>query len=158
NGVTGANDTLQSFVLNPSGADQQIELQLSYDPANQNNVSASFTLLGAGGIVDSTQTFTATGRIFDTQTFTQAQYFALAPAASDSVLQGTYGSFDLTQTGSLTYALANSQPNVQALTQGQSVTDTATVQATDNSGNTATMTDAVNINGASPQLSVNISG
>jgi VCBS repeat-containing protein len=160
NGVTGANTTLQSMTLSPSQSDDQIELQLAYNPANGNstNVTASFELLESNGTVDSTQTFTDTGSIFDTVDWTQPQFFAQAPAESDSVVQGTYGTLDITQAGALTYTLNNSQANVEALTQGQSLTDSATVQATDNHGNTATTPVSVTIDGASPTVSVTIAG
>ena len=156
-GQISSNRVLQSITLNPSPGDDQIELQLTNDPSNNGRVVASFELL-SGGVVDTTQTFTLTGSIFDSTDWTQAQFFADAPAELDFVLQGTYGTFDLTQAGSLTYALHNGQANVEALTQSQSGTDTATVQAIDSDGNSTTTSADVTVDGASPLVSVTIDG
>jgi VCBS repeat-containing protein len=157
NGSISSNRILQGITLNPAPGDNQIELQLTNDPSNNGNIIASFELL-ANGVVDTTQTFTLTGSIFDSTNWTQAQFFADAPEESDSVLQGTYGTFDLTQAGSLTYALNNSQANVATLTQGETVTDSATVKATDSDGNSATTPAVVTVDGASPLVSVTING
>src|SRR5206468_400462 len=129
--------------LNPAQGDDQIQLQLAH-AANNNNVTASFVLLHQG-VVDTTTSFTSTGTIFlsASDTFTRGQFFAAAPAVSDTTLQGTYGTIDITQAGTWQYTLANNQTNVQALAQGQSVTDTFNVQAIDSQG--ASVTNPVTV-------------
>src|SRR5205823_1380867 len=116
-----------------SGADATGVVQAT----NAGVVQASFTLLH-GGTVDTTTNFSLTGFIFDTVSYTRPFFFASAPKFSDSVLQGNDGTLDVTQAGAWQYTLANSQSNVQALAQGQSVTDTFNVQAYDSVGSSAT--------------------
>jgi T1SS-143 domain-containing protein len=53
---------------------------------------------------------------------------------------GTYGSFSVTSTGAWTYNLTNASPAVQALAQGQIVTDTFTVTTIDGSSQLVTIT------------------
>jgi VCBS repeat-containing protein len=142
----GTRTVLQQFNLNP-GTHDQILLTLTHDVINPGAVHASFQL-SQGGVLDETVTnFTSTGTIFDGENWTRAQFFAEAPAESDSVLQGTYGQLDITQAGAWTYQLANGQANVQALAAGQTAQDTFLVQVADGSGATDTKTITVNITG-----------
>jgi VCBS repeat-containing protein len=163
NSVIGANTTLQAIQLAPGQNDDQIELQLSNNGSvNNGQVSASFTLLNHG-VIDSTTSFTATGQIFlgengQAENWTQAGFLAFAPHLSDSVLQGTYGTLDVTQTGAWTYALANSQANVQALASNDTRSDGFTVQAADNQGASATTPVSISVYGVNPTLSVEITG
>jgi VCBS repeat-containing protein len=66
------------------------------------------------------------------------------PFVEQSNSAGTYGTFSIDSTGTWTYTLTNAAANVQALAQGQSVTETFIV-ATDD-GTTASIT--VTVNGA----------
>jgi VCBS repeat-containing protein/autotransporter passenger strand-loop-strand repeat protein len=162
--VTGAGDTLQSFAINPGSA-TQIELQLSNNGAvNNGQVSASFSLLSAG-VVQSTTDFTATGQIFlppdgstTPEDWTRPGFFAFAPAQSDVLLSGTYGTLDVTQTGAWTYGLANSMTAVQQLTAGQTLSDNFTVTATDNGApqRSASVPINITIEGENPTLGVEI--
>ncbi|WP_244298264.1 VCBS domain-containing protein [Aliivibrio finisterrensis] len=61
---------------------------------------------------------------------------------SNSNVQGTFGTLHLTDSGSWTYDLDNTNPKVQALGQGKTATDTITVQSAD--GTTHQMTITVN--------------
>ncbi|WP_315127007.1 VCBS domain-containing protein, partial [Comamonas antarctica] len=61
---------------------------------------------------------------------------------------GQYGSFTVDNTGKWTYTLDNSSAAVQALTAGQSVSDTITVTVDDGNGGTDTQQITVTINGA----------
>src|SRR5262245_25607992 len=145
--ASGTRTVLQSIDLDP-GSHDQILLSLTNDVAHPGVVHASFQL-EQGGVLDASTltTFTATGTIFDNENWTRAQFFAEAPAQSDSVLQGTYGQLDITQTGAWTYQLANGQANVQALAAGQTVQDIFTVQVADGHGGTDTKTITVNVTG-----------
>jgi VCBS repeat-containing protein/autotransporter passenger strand-loop-strand repeat protein len=164
--VTGAVDTLQSIALNMGNANQ-IELQLSNNGSSNNGqVSAAFSLL-SGGSVLSTTDFTATGQIFlpedgttTPETWTRPGFFAFAPQQSDAFLSGTYGTLDVTQTGIYTYGLNNSATAVQNLTSGQTLPDSFTITATDNSTPTRTASVPVDltIEGQSPTLGVEITG
>ena len=60
---------------------------------------------------------------------------------------GQYGKFTLDQTGKWTYTLDNASAKVQALTEGQTVTDTITVTVNDGKGGTATQEITVTITG-----------
>ncbi|WP_034407535.1 retention module-containing protein, partial [Comamonas thiooxydans] len=61
--------------------------------------------------------------------------------------KGQYGSFSVDQNGQWTYVLNNDDPKVQALAEGQKVTDTITVTVDDGHGGTATQTITVTITG-----------
>ncbi|MPT13090.1 retention module-containing protein, partial [Comamonas sp.] len=61
--------------------------------------------------------------------------------------KGQYGSFSVDQNGEWTYVLNNDDPKVQALAEGQKVTDTITVTVDDGHGGTATQAITVTITG-----------
>ncbi|CAB3736880.1 hypothetical protein LMG1866_05145 [Achromobacter ruhlandii] len=61
--------------------------------------------------------------------------------------KGQYGTFTVDQNGKWTYVLDNDSAKVQALTEGQKVTDTITVTVDDGNGGTATKTITVDITG-----------
>jgi VCBS repeat-containing protein len=164
NAVTGANTVLQAIDLAPGPNDDQIELQLSNNGSvNNGQVTASFTLLNHG-VIDSTTTFTATGSIFlgengQAENWTQPGFFAFAPHLSDSMLQGTYGTIDVTQSGAWTYGLASSQANVQALTSNDTRSESSfTVQARDSQGASATTAVSISVFGNNPTLAVEVTG
>ena len=61
--------------------------------------------------------------------------------------KGQYGSFTVDATGKWTYVLDNASTKVQALTEGQKVTDTINVTVDDGKGGTAVKTITVDITG-----------
>jgi VCBS repeat-containing protein len=149
--ASGTRTVLQSFNLNP-GTHDKILLTLTHDVIDGQVVHASFQLgtTDESGIhLDAATNFNPEipATIFSGENWTRAQFFAEAPAESDSVLQGTYGQLDITQAGAWTYQLANGQANVQALAAGQPAQDFFTVQVADGSGATDTKTITVNITG-----------
>ena len=159
--VTGSTDVLQAINLSSAG-DNQIELQLSNNGTFGNgSITASFTLLD-NGVVDTSQSFTFTGSVFVpengvAENWTQPAFFAAAPAISDSVLTGTYGTLVLEQNGTWNYEL-NTPPNGQALTESQSATDTFQVEASDASGDSTVTPFTVEVAGDTPTLSVTVAG
>ena len=148
NNVAGTSTLLDDLPLyasgvSPSSADQ-IELTLTYtapgtvtigDPSSE-PVVASFELLDNGTpVAGSAQTFALTGAIFSSsEDFTRAEFFAQAPAESDTILQGTYGTLDLTEDGQWTYSLNSLGAAYQALDLGQTATDPFAVQLADGGG------------------------
>jgi len=74
--------------------------------------------------------------------------------------KGTYGSFVVDATGKWTYSLNNSDATVQALAEGQKVTDTITVTVDDGHGGTATQVVTVTITGTNdaPTIGGQVSG
>ncbi|WP_431855228.1 VCBS domain-containing protein [Azospirillum sp.] len=83
----------------------------------------------------------------DTKTVTQVNG---APGKVGATVAGAngYGSFVIGSNGAVTYTIDNSKPAVQALAQGQTVTDTVTYQTSDAAGGTSTATVTVTITGA----------
>ena len=71
----------------------------------------------------------------------------LAPEHSDSVLSGNFGTLNINQAGNWSYNLDNSRAATQALAQGQTDTDTFTVQVTDEFGASDTETVTVTVTG-----------
>ena len=61
--------------------------------------------------------------------------------------KGEYGSFQIDQNGKWTYTLNNDDPKVQALKEGEKVTDTITVTVDDGHGGKTTQTITVTITG-----------
>lgn len=126
----------------PVGADQ-IELSLSHQAANPGVVTASFNYL-AGDVVVGSQTFGVTGRIFGTETpgntaddevWTQAQIITYSPGeVRGTSMAGTYGTLAIQQNGQWLYDLDNDSAQVQALAEGETVTETFTATVLDEHG------------------------
>ena len=91
---------------------------------------------GTGSVKEDTpaQT-TATGTL--TITDPDAGEAAFQPQTNTA---GTYGSFSIAAGGAWTYALDNSKPDVQALKEGETKTETFTVQSIDGTSTTVTIT------------------
>ena len=96
----------------------------------------------------------ATGAVKDGQLTTSGQLTQHDIDATDKHTwsvndngKGQYGTFTVDGTGKWTYTLNNGDAKVQALTEGQKVTDTITVTVDDGNGGTATQTITVTITG-----------
>ncbi|HLG80644.1 MAG TPA: FecR domain-containing protein [Bradyrhizobium sp.] len=74
--------TLASEVLDAKelAGNNQIELDLAHLTKNTSGITGSFELLNDGSVTGS-QTFDATGHVFDNTTYTRADIFAFAPTA-----------------------------------------------------------------------------
>jgi VCBS repeat-containing protein len=150
-------DTVTSLggtFFNPAPQADQVLLRLTH-AANTGVVTGSLDLL-AGGVVVSSLAVPGSGRIFGTETpgdtsddevWTRAQLVSLSSAFVDSGLNGTYGTLTVDQGGRWSYQLANGQANVQALAQGETVTDTFTIQVTDEHGASATQSVTIDVHG-----------
>ncbi|WP_237732176.1 retention module-containing protein [Achromobacter xylosoxidans] len=68
--------------------------------------------------------------------------------------KGQYGTFTVDQSGKWTYVLDNDSAKVQALTEGQKVTDTITVTVDDGNGGTATQVITVDITGTNDAAAI----
>lgn len=78
-----------------------------------------------------------TGTLFDTDVDNAANTFE--PVNSPIPSSKGYGAFAVTQAGTWTYALDNTNPSVQALNAGQTLTDTFTVTTVDGTAQTVTI-------------------
>ncbi|MGH1351092.1 MAG: VCBS domain-containing protein [Methyloligellaceae bacterium] len=153
--AAGTVTPIDSIELDPTGADQ-IVLHLDHSASNLGVVTASFDLLNAVTVID-TVTFTNTGQIFGTETpgdtsddelWTRAQIVAYSPGeVLSSDLAGDYGSLTIDGNGNWSYQLDNSSAAVQALAEGEIVTDTFTAIVADEYGATDTQTIAITITG-----------
>ena len=113
---------------------------------NAEPVVATFQLPDNGTPVGSAQTI-GSGTIFTSaENFTRTGFFGQAPAESDSILQGAYGTLDLAQGGGWTYELNSTGSQYQALGLGQTTTDPFTVKVA-NSAGAATQTVSINVTG-----------
>ncbi len=136
--------TLQAIDLPLSTGADQIQLRLMH-AAGSNQISAAFDLITAGAVT-STVSFTQLGTLFgadtptdtaDDENYTFVNIIGFAPATADSSYEGAYGTLVVNQAGTWTYNLRNSDPAVQALAQGQTVTDTFQITTTDEYGATS---------------------
>ncbi|MGH1351091.1 MAG: VCBS domain-containing protein, partial [Methyloligellaceae bacterium] len=140
--AAGALTILDGYPLDPTGADQ-IVLRLEHSASNIGVVTGSFDLLSAGSVVSS-YTFGNTGQIFGTQTpgdttdnelWTRANIVSFSPGVKEGqTLAGDYGTLSIGLDGNWTYDLNNDSPLVQALAEGEAVTETFTVVVADEHG------------------------
>jgi len=161
--VFDTSDLLSSAQLLPSGADQ-IRLRYSHD-AGSGNVSASYELIDndivpgmviGGGTLGSVGIFgTDTAFAGDDNNWIRAGLFAnaLDPNEFDQVLDGNYGTLTvsnafLNNVGDLVYTPNNALPAVQALAQGESVTDSFFVRTVDQFGMSSAQQVNITVNGA----------
>ena len=79
---------------------------------------------------------------------TEAAGGALTGVSGSTVIAGIYGSLTIGANGAWSYALDNSDPDTQALAQGQQVTETFTYGVTDAKGQADTAQLALTITGA----------
>ena len=154
--VADVTTNIQSILLNPPPGADQIRLNLTHSTTNVGAVVASFDYL-SGGVPVGTQTFSQIGRIFGTETpgftgddevWTRAEITSYAPAQSDSVLSGTYGTLNINQAGTWTYTLDNGRTATQNLAQGQTKTDVFTIEVADEHGAFDTETVTINVAGS----------
>jgi VCBS repeat-containing protein len=132
----------EAIPLAPAAGDNQIVLRLAH-AANTDLVTASFDLLN-GGVVTHTESFATAATIFSNEGWTRAQIIAQSVAAPQN---GVYGTLSVEADGEWHYSLNNAAANVQALAQGEHVTDTFTVTVTDGHGMTDTQTVMVAVLG-----------
>ncbi len=105
--------------------------------------TATGTVVEAGGVANGTVgTPTATGNLDSTDVDNPNDAWTAVGTATASA--SGYGSYTLAAAGVWTYTLDNSNPTVQALNVGQTLTDTFAVKTIDNSTQLVTIT----INGA----------
>jgi VCBS repeat-containing protein len=127
-------ETGQSTVLAISGdlsvaSGDLIKLELDHSASSNHAVSASYQIIHNGQAGQVTTLASNVGAIFDNEDWTRAQFFGVAQAQTtnatntDTLLKGQYGTLDLKQNGTWTYALAEGQANVLALQAGQVVHD-----------------------------------
>ncbi|MCB6185431.1 VCBS domain-containing protein, partial [Leeia sp. TBRC 13508] len=92
-------------------------------------------------------TLTATGNVYTSNDVIGGDGAPTAGAVSPVTINLTYGSLVLTADGNYTYTLNNNNSAVNALNDGQSLTDTYKYTITDKDGSTATADLKITING-----------
>jgi VCBS repeat-containing protein len=81
--------------------------------------------------------------------------FGATPGTVGSSLAGAYGSLTLNADGSYSYVLDNGNTIVQALADGESLTETFTYTITDGDGDTSTATLTITIDGTNDGVTIN---
>ncbi len=138
---------LESFALNPQPGDDQIVLNLSHLTAGSTDITASYYLIDSNGDAGLTTTFDVLGQAFVNENWVQAQFTANGLPETDSVLQGTYSTLVVDQNGEWTARIRNGTPAVQALAQGETLSETFNVQVTDDKGAVTTQPVTVYVTG-----------
>ncbi|WP_095824823.1 VCBS domain-containing protein [Mesorhizobium sp. WSM3882] len=128
---TGANTTLHELVTvtTADGTSQVIDLTI-----NGANDAAAITGTATGTVVEAGSsngggTPTATGDLLSTDVDNTTDSFQAVNSATTSALG--YGTFTVTAAGVWTYTLDNSNPTVNALADGQPLSDSFTVYSED---------------------------
>ena len=139
---------LQQFDLIPSAGDDQIVLHLSHLTPNSTTSRRRSICSINGWLVRLRRSrLPAAAHIFDNENWVQAQFSASGAPETISVLQGTYSTLSVDQTGEWTARVRNGQPAVQALAQGETVSEIFNVQVTDDKGAVATQPVTVFVTG-----------
>ena len=120
--VTSADGTTSSVVVTINGTNDAAVIS-----AGTGSVTEDIGVVGGNITTGGTLTVTDADA-------GQAAFQAQAATA------GTYGTFTLGTTGAWTYTAANSNPAIQALDAGQTLTETFTVRSTDGSTSTVVVT------------------
>jgi VCBS repeat-containing protein len=101
--------------------------------------SAAGTVIEAGGVANGTPgTPTASGNLFDTDVDNPINTWTAVTSPAPSA--NGFGTFEMTAGGAWTYTLNNSNPTVEALNVGQTLTDTFTVATVDGTAQSVTIT------------------
>ena len=146
---------IQSIALAPPPGIDQIRLSLAHSTSDVGAVVASFDYL-AHGVVVGSQTLSQVGHIFGSETpgftgddenWTRAEIISYAPAQSNSVLSGVYGTLNINQAGTWSYNLDNTRIATQNLAQGETAAEHFTAQVADEFGATDTETITINVTG-----------
>ncbi|MEZ9145443.1 VCBS domain-containing protein [Vibrio sp. 10N.286.52.C3] len=93
----------------------------------------------SAGVVTEESQLQASGTLAVTDVDTGEAHFATSSTGSTDIA-GSFGTLHLTDTGSWTYDLDNTNPNVQALGKGATATDTITVHSADGTPHQVTIT------------------
>ncbi|WP_405279402.1 VCBS domain-containing protein [Cobetia sp. Ld8] len=140
-----ADVTLNFFVANvaPEAFDNTAELD--------EGVATGDTSTTIGNVLSDAQPDTDTDGGNDSDALIVSGIGAGANAGTDTAagtpVTGTYGSVTIAEDGSYTYALDNSNAAVQALAEGEAITETFTYEISDGQGGTDTALLTVTING-----------
>ncbi|MEZ8501735.1 VCBS domain-containing protein [Vibrio splendidus] len=105
---------------------------------NGTNDKAVISGTSAGAVTEESQLQTS-GTLAVTDVDTGEAHFATSSTGSTDIA-GSFGTLHLTDTGSWTYDLDNTNPNVQSLGKGATATDTITVHSADGTPHQVTIT------------------
>ncbi|MEZ8357104.1 VCBS domain-containing protein, partial [Vibrio splendidus] len=115
---------------------------------NGTNDKAVISGTSAGAVTEESQLQTS-GTLAVTDVDTGEAHFATSSTGSTNIA-GSFGTLHLTDTGSWTYDLDNTNPTVQALGKGSTATDTITVHSADGTPHQVTIT----VNGTNDKATV----
>jgi VCBS repeat-containing protein len=113
---------------------------------------APVAVADTNSVTEDSGTYTVSGSVTSNDTDTDGDTLTVAAVSGQTGLRGTsvagsYGSFVINTNGTYTYALTSNDAKVNALNDGQTLTDTIAYTVTDPSGATSTSTLTITING-----------
>ena len=129
----GSTTTDTIIVHSADGTPHQVTITV-----NGTNDKAVIGGSNTGAVTEESQLQTS-GILSVTDVDTGEAHFATSPTGSTNIA-GTFGTLHLTDNGSWTYNLDNTNPNVQALGKGSTATDTITVHSADGTPHQVTIT------------------
>ncbi|NWO04276.1 MAG: tandem-95 repeat protein [Alteromonadaceae bacterium] len=149
--VNGKNDS-PVVVADTNNVTEDAMDETGLDDSDANTTIVGGNILANDTDSDNGASFEVTGVGAGTQTSTSGNV--------GSAVTGTYGSATVNDDGSYRYALDNTNPDVQALAVGETLTDTFSYTATDDQGGTSTTTLTITVNGSNdtPQISLEAGG
>ncbi|NLI09123.1 MAG: tandem-95 repeat protein, partial [Thermotogaceae bacterium] len=117
-------------------------------------VTEDIKLIETGNVLDNDTDVDYQDTLKVTGVATGTQTSAVGNVGSN--VAGEYGTVNISENGSYTYTLDNDDPRIQALADGETLTDTFTYTITDNEGGTASATLTITITGVNdaPVISI----
>ena len=155
-------DVFTYTMTDTAGATSTTQITVTIQGANDAPIAVidTATAVEAGGVANGTAGTTPTGNVLtndtdvdsgDAKTVTGVAAGVVGSSAGSvsSAVSGSYGSINISSTGSYTYTVDNSNATVQALrTSAQTITDVFTYTVTDTGGLTSTTQITVTIQGS----------
>ncbi|WP_114294614.1 VCBS domain-containing protein, partial [Pseudosulfitobacter sp. DSM 107133] len=142
------NEATQTLTVNITGSNDAPEITVVEAVGTVVEAGVDSENAASAGTPSATGSFTASDVDADDTDLTwSANVSGMQIIGMGGEIIGTYGTFSVDASGAWTFTLANESPAVDALYQGESVSETFEVEVADGNGGTDTETVTINITG-----------